>query len=416
MMRLATSALAFAGSPDNPTRCPSGEAHHALSRTDKNRAASPRARSLTGSSADEISEKLNRRLNQTLAEAKPCVGFTESELDGLFRKVFCHRSPLLENAYGDGDGRMLLHDTIEEYQERWEREYQADGHPAASRMEGKCAHILMVWTHHLTAAGKALLLKEEPSLTLPSLPTYHAAAGSRDASYAQSFTCVTGHNNTGGSSDHIWPHWPDEVHYTATGHGSYPFWLGFDGTNTSGYLEVWWSQSKAAEKFYHESCAMGEAGYAQRSAPCYHLMLGTTANPQAYLYTATEDFCCVSQPTAGSGGLGEQLTAPQADFMDQMTNRGPYTLPAPTKYNTCANDSCVLYTMELPTPAPPAWFWYITTKEGLPVQQGEGGRSTLVQNLWHDYNTSSFTATTHDPSVFAIPSICKATTNYCPFP
>ena len=114
--------------------------------------------------------------------------------------------------------------------------------------------------------------------------------------------------------------------------------------------------------------------------------------------------------------MGEQLTAPQSDLMDLMTNRGPYSLPTATKYNACEDDSCILYSMELLNPKPAARFWYITTKDGLPVQQGEGGDDSVIQSIWHDDNTSSFSAAKHDPSVFAIPSICAATTNKCTFP
>jgi hypothetical protein len=81
----------------------------------------------------------------------------------------------------------------------------------------------------------------------------------------------------------------------ASGHGAYPFWLGPSGQGGHGALEVWWSQSKAADKFYHASCGMREAGYS-KNVPCYHLFTGKADNPKAYLYTATEDFCCISEP------------------------------------------------------------------------------------------------------------------------
>ena len=43
------------------------------------------------------------------------------------------------------------------------------------------------------------------------------------------------------------------MHYDGTGHGAYPFWLGAAGDGGSGPIEVWWSESQAAEKFYHET-------------------------------------------------------------------------------------------------------------------------------------------------------------------
>merc|ERR1711879_688780 len=67
------------------------------------------------------------------------------------------------------------------------------------------------------------------------------------------------------------------------------------------------------------------------------------------------------------------------------------------------------------------WFWYMTTEDGRPVQQGEGGKSSTVSaglgaHIWHDYNTDTFNATTIDPSIFEIPSVCKSTSTTCTFP
>merc|ERR1712178_12276 len=103
--------------------------------------------------------------------------------------------------------------------------------------------------------------------------------------------------------------------------------MGPSGTGGSAPIEVWWSEKQLAEKFYHHACGMSEAG-ASEDAPCYHLMLGGQPNPTAYLYTAKEDFCCVSGPTSSSAtrsrrlqsGQVEKLAAPQSDFMDLMTD------------------------------------------------------------------------------------------------
>ena len=66
-------------------------------------------------------------------------------------------------------------------------------------------------------------------------------------------------------------------------------------------------------------------------------------------------------------------------------------------------------------------FWYATTPEGLPLQQGEGGYGPNDPSgrgifIYHEYNVSSFTATTHDASIFEVPSICKTTSHKCTFP
>lgn len=53
-----------------------------------------------------------------------------------------------------------------------------------------------------------------------------------------------------------------QVHYTGAGYGAYPFWLGGDGDGGGpAAIEVWWSEAQAAEKFYHSTCYMSEAGY-----------------------------------------------------------------------------------------------------------------------------------------------------------
>ena len=138
---------------------------------------------------------------------------------------------------------------------------------------------------------------------------------------------------------------------------------------------MWWSEAQAAEKFYHSTCYMSEAGYdissssgATRvegmqaaaalsvstkqgrnaassssslrgsrhllqtppppppndddggssavSTPCYNLMTGVLGSAKAYLYTEDESFCCVAT------GSPEDLTPPPSNFMDDMTLTG----------------------------------------------------------------------------------------------
>ena len=74
------------------------------------------------------------------------------------------------------------------------------------------------------------------------------------------------------------------------------------------------------------------------------------------------------------------------------------------------------YLMTLPSSEPVTYFWYITTMDDKPVQQGEGGFGGAGIFIYHEYNTSSFEAVTHDPSVFAVPEVCQKTTTACAFP
>jgi hypothetical protein len=69
-------------------------------------------------------------------------------------------------------------------------------------------------------------------------------------------------------------------------------------------------------------------------------------------------------------------------------------------------------------------FWYFTSLDGKPVQQGEGGKgptdqgypSSIGHTIWHDYDQSTLDSSAIDPSVFAIPAACKTTYESCTFP
>jgi len=233
------------------------------------------------------------------------------------------------------------------------------------------------------------------------------------------------------TSDHKWPHWPAELHYHGKGHGAYPFWMGGSGTGGKAPIEVWWSEKQHAEKFYHSSCSMSEAG-ASKDAPCYHLMLGAQPNPTAYLYTASEDFCCISSPGGASqnssiqtgrrlqSGYTEQLAPPQSDFMDLMTDSGEMNFTG-----DFYSGKVKKYIMQLPDSEPVKYFWYLTTADGLPIEQGEGGLPSSDDIptqpgkgilIWHEYNTSSFDTAAIDPSIFSVPNVCQKTYTMCAFP
>lgn len=291
----------------------------------------------------------------------------------------------------------------------------------------------MLWSHHVPKIGKDTL----QDITLPKLPEFNFQRMKQNPSvaarYSSSFSCVTGHNQKSDStSDHKWPHWPEEVHYHGMGHGAYPFWMGPSGSGGHAPLEVWWSEKQHAEKFYHSSCGMSEAG-ASKDGACYHLMTGVQPSPTAYLYTAAEDFCCVSGPTSSvaaqnaslsarrlQSGSVEKLAAPTSDFMDLMTESGTMDFKGDFYTGTVKK-----YIMQLPDTEAVSYFWYLTTPEGLPVEQGEGGLPSPDDKptqpgagilIWHEYNTTSFESVTIDPSVFAVPTICKNTYTSCAFP
>jgi hypothetical protein len=102
------------------------------------------------------------------------------------------------------------------YEKDWLQEKQHDGDAVAQKAvkEAKCAEVLMMWTHHVTSDSKDEL---QHLMKLPTLPTYDAALATHPTAgekYTAGLTCVTGHNMTATStSDHKFPHWPEEVHY-----------------------------------------------------------------------------------------------------------------------------------------------------------------------------------------------------------
>lgn len=220
------------------------------------------------------------------------------------------------------------------------------------------------------------------------------------------------------TSDHQWPHWPTNLHYHAKGHGAYPFWSGGGSDSGTADLEVWWSEEQRAEKFYHSSCTQSYLG---TGVPCYHLMKGGLANAEAYLYTADERTCCISQPSAsggcGSGGPAEVLAAPASDWMDLMTYGGEIDFTG-----DFYSGKVKKYTMVLPQTEAVDDFWYYTTPEGIPVQQGEGGmgpppaQAGRGHRIWHDYNQDTFDTSSISADVYAVPAACETTTLVCAFP
>lgn len=310
--------------------------------------------------------------------------------------------------------------TVEEYEASWSEEFEALAEDASGALEttlrdAKCAEALMLWTHHLTTATQQALLCDEgePVAALPTLPLYDEARAAASDVYAESFTCVAGHDMTSTPTDHVWPHWPETLHYSGKGHGPYPFWLGGDGDYYPGAdIEVWWSETDASEKFYHSTCYMTEAG-ASNDGPCYHLLTGTQGDDaKGYLYLADESYCCEST----SRGFG--LSATQGDFMDDMTYQGEIDFDGDF-YSGKAKK----YTMQLEDIVD--YFWYITDEDGKPIQQGEGGLgmdddSGKGIQLWHEYNPANFTDDAINPTIpdgtFDIPTVCKTTRKSCNMP
>lgn len=351
-------------------------------------------------------------------KVKACGSYTIRELREILKILWALKSPELSDHYASDDGRNYPHSDMAGFEAAW----SSLGDEAAA-LSAACADVAKFFVHHLTESGRDEVFAQK-DMSVPLLAAYDPAHAAKGKAYAESLTCVAGHNMTNRTYDHNWPHWPAEAHYFGYGHGAYPFWTGGETPTGTPDIEVWYSQTRFAEKLYHNACATSTLDGYSTDVPCYHMMLGAEPNPVAYLWTASEDYCCkaetatsLSFPPGPSGG-GGGMSAPQADFMDTMTYQGIGNFSGHFYTGEVKK-----YTLELPSSEPVDWFFYYTTPDDHPVCQGEGAESPDGQLgvgkgifVWHEYNITSFQATTHTDATFAVPDICTSTTHTCAFP
>jgi len=369
---------------------------------------------LAGKSAEEIAAKLNSHMQKAVM-TRSCDSHDLEELNDVVRGMFDQLSEELQQIYMDnGDSRARRFATLAEFERSWLEEEDS-----MTLRHAKCFEIAEMWAHHLSEAGKKSFGK-----VLPTVPIFNASIN--DELYTSSATCQTGHamiKGGDGTSSHQWPDWPEEMHYKAKAHGAYPFWWGGGSDSGTADMEVWWSETQGAEKFAHSACT-GQSSWL--NGPCTHLMIApTTASSNdgtAYLYTADESQCCISQPSAsgggGSFGPAETLSVPQGTFwntfqyVDTRSFKGVH-YQGQVKYYTLTGLN-----------EPVTEFWYFTDLDGKPVQQGEAGvgptdqgyPTSIGHTIWHDYDQSTFNFSAIDQSVFAVPAACKTTTTQCNFP
>ena len=80
------------------------------------------------------------------------------------------------------------------------------------------------------------------------------------------------------------------------------------------------------------------------------------------------------------------------------------------------------YVEELASSEAVSDFWYVTTLEGYPLQQGEGGTSMTQSEgkgvfIYHEYNYTTWAQNvTIDEDVFKVPDVCLTATKKCSFP
>merc|ERR1712039_454003 len=236
---------------------------------------------------------------------------------------------------------------------------------------GKCHEAIMWLVHHVPEQVQRELRKQ---VMLPLLPEreLHAAHGF----FPGGLGCDSAHAKQTTAKNTEYVEWPEELTYTATGHGAFPFWdNGGPGcshcdpsVDNSAELKVKWSSKLNSENLMHESCGdmswTGDSN-APNKSPCNHLF---TPDEGAFIYTpktalseeADGKFCCRSVP-AGSSQFPGAVPKDWMRSMNYFGTKGTY------KGDHYTGDIKIYWSN-----AAGLDFWYYETPDGKPVDQGEG--------------------------------------------
>jgi len=376
---------------------------------------------------------------------KACDEFSIEELIALQRKLHQAREPALETVYrkeGDNGRRMsafgVYTDDINELEKLWAKELKAL--KASPELIGvsrdtKCHEAIMWMVHHVPQTMQAKLRID---LTLPLLPqrerrqVKNGPAGVAGPALAGpgGLGCDQAHAKQSTAKNTKYVEWPEELTYTALGHGAFPFWdNGGPGCShcdpsVSGgaTLKVRYSSKLNSENLMHEKCGdMTWAGTgAPNKSPCNHLF---TPDQGAFIYTPTTSlepeadgkFCCRSVAAGSTMFTG----AVPRDWMKTATYAGTYSDFAGDHYS----GEIEMFTWS----GAGLSFWYYTQPDGTPVQQGEGcyqpagKKPTACQKempivLYHDFDPATFKNASFAASDFTVPEICKNTKVSCAIP
>merc|ERR1719203_129557 len=361
-----------------------------------------------------------------------CDQFTLTQLSDLQKTFLELRSPELLTQDLRAPRHTSMHTLVEEIAE--EAKY-VEMYPEVEEAlrDGKCAELAMQWVHHLSEAARGTLSDVPVPFLANKGTAEHAPKLIRGGHHhvvkklTSQVTCQTGHD-TKAVTRGTWsgfPAWPYEVEYNATGYGPYPFWTAGGAPPTVGFppspspttgapIHTYWSSVLNAEKLEHNGqCDLtGVGGGFSADGPCTHLMLGTE---YAYLYNNAQTHCCISSEPSYTC----HMTPMPRDFpTSTMSYKG--TIENYVSESGYYDGTVKHYSTALS--AGGINFWYVTDMDDKPVEQGEGGcdftgshvcSSGGGKYLWHQYNQATFKEATLDPSVFAVPDVCKSTTSKC---
>jgi len=155
-----------------------------------------------GESPPEVFESMNRALRTSAVPHKNCDQFSHEDLNNVAKILYLARAPKLDELYVSvGDKRALHFDSLENKELLWKGEAAASQlYPAHApggaaynvTRDGKCAEMVMWYTHHVPEPKRAALASSG-GFTLPLMPPDVAAPHLRGNEYQRQITCTDCH-------------------------------------------------------------------------------------------------------------------------------------------------------------------------------------------------------------------------------
>lgn len=407
----------------------------------------------TAKSAKEIRKMLNHHLRSgklSMPLAQPCEEFSLKEL-GLIQQQLATCSNQELWSFASAGSRAPRHDSSSKLAADiiyWDEYVQSHPDVTEAVRDGRCHEVALQWVHHLTDSTR-LAFSTYSNISMPLLPKNlenHTFLLAQHPGVKvllnEQVSCQTAHSSESlgyEGHDADWPVWPNELTYEATAYGLYPFWnLGKLGSleetfalnmSKSGHLRTYFSGTHNQARYDHSECPSLPDGLQfgnfplknMPAGPCTNLFLG---DGTGFLYSRVSDrsFCCMTSRPVGQGPC--RLTAVSPNFIDKFDFIHDFNYTAESgSYEGLAK----LYARKGPDTFP-IWFWYVTTLEGLPVEQGEGyclmygpdGTRKCTDEssinhavVFHQYHPETVERWEYNSNVFNVPEVCMGDIGLC---
>ena len=133
-----------------------------------------------GKNPADIAATLNRHLLRNLENiVRPCEHHTLEELDNAAAVLLKARDVKLNAIYQDrNDRRGLRHYSAQKWRDESSAALQLSASLQDTLRDGKCAELVMIWTHHITAERQSEL--KESGFKLPLMSTVDRMSASND--------------------------------------------------------------------------------------------------------------------------------------------------------------------------------------------------------------------------------------------